>query len=72
MASKKKMTRFEALEKSLPKNWQVRTYSPGDGVTRYRFFKGAPKEQSYFGPKNGDATVLGIGAAETFADALGR
>jgi len=40
----------------------VRTCSPGDGVTRYRFF---PKDDpsSYFGPSNGIHTVLGAKAA---------
>jgi hypothetical protein len=40
----------------------VRTWSPGDGVTRYRFFANA--HNSYFGPEHGIATVLGIAAAE--------
>ena len=44
----------------------VRTYSPGDGLTRYRFFK--KKGNSYFGPDNGIYTALGIKEAETFLD----
>lgn len=40
----------------------VRTYSPGDGVTRYRFF--TSPNNSYFGPDNGIHTALGITAAE--------
>jgi len=52
--------------------YHVETYSPGDGVTRYRFFdlaemdrKGVTmREQSYFGPLNGVDTVLGLAAAK--------
>jgi hypothetical protein len=45
----------------------VRTYSPGDGVTRYRFF---PKDDtsSYFGPSNGIHTALGAKAAIEYAE----
>lgn len=42
----------------------VRTWSPGDGVTRYRFFD--KPGNSYFGPANGIATCLGVRAAETW------
>ena len=45
----------------------VRTYSPGDGATRYRFF--TDPANTYFGPGNGIATVLGISAAEAFVGA---
>ena len=52
--------------------YHVETYSPGDGVTRYRFFdlaemdrKGVSmREMSYFGPLNGVDTVLGLAAAK--------
>ena len=59
----------------------LREYSPGDGVTRYRFFarhcndRDEPGHswecshdvhQSYFGPANGIYTALGIKDAETF------
>lgn len=39
----------------------VDTYSPGDGVTRYRFFlwDGLADGQNYFGPGNGIYTALG-------------
>ncbi len=43
----------------------VSTYSPGDGVTRYRFFRIEDKS-TYFGPANGIHTVLGLGNAEEF------
>lgn len=49
----------------------VRTWSPGDGVTRYRFFRagvGGRELSSYFGPENGVTTVLGITAAENWAE----
>jgi hypothetical protein len=70
MARKKKPSRLEELRASLPKNVQVHTYSPGDGVTRYRFFWKAPANQSYFGPDTGIYTALGMGEAETFAEGL--
>ena len=41
------------------------TYSPGDGVTRYRFFREEDKS-SYFGPSNGVYTALGIREARTW------
>ena len=49
---------------------KVCTYSPGDGVTRYKFFKleGCDPQQSYFGPANGIATVLGASKAIAFAE----
>jgi len=51
-------------------------YSPGDGVTRYRFFdkkeirrkfgvKGV-RSQDYFGPGNGVCTALGLKKAFRF------
>jgi hypothetical protein len=52
--------------------YHVEAYSPGDGMTRYRFFdlaemdrKGVSvKEMSYFGPLNGVGTALGLAAAK--------
>jgi hypothetical protein len=44
----------------------VRTYSPGDGLTRYRFFKKSKVKNSYFGPQNGIYTALGMKEAETW------
>jgi hypothetical protein len=52
--------------------YAVETYSPGDGVTRYRFFSLAEmarrgvsqQEQTYFGPLNGVHTALGLAAAK--------
>ena len=45
----------------------VRTWSPGDGVTRYRFFsKPEADGQSYFGPANGVYTALGLKEAWAF------
>lgn len=47
----------------------VSTWSPGDGVTRYRFFKleGINPSQDYFGPANGMHTALGAKAAIEYA-----
>ena len=32
------MNRLEMLQDRLPDGWYIDTWSPGDGVTRYRFF----------------------------------
>ena len=40
------------------------TYSPGDGVTRYRFF--TEPDNDYFGPGHGIFTALGRKEAQTF------
>lgn len=69
----KKLTRVEELDQACRQaGCYVRTYSPGDGVTRYRFFtiKDGEKESTYFGPKNGDYTALGF--KEALAYARGR
>lgn len=50
----------------------VRTYSPGDGLTRYRFFKKSQGKSSYFGPHNGIYTALGIKEAETWLSGYQR
>jgi hypothetical protein len=42
----------------------VGEWSPGDGVTRFRFF--AKPGNSYFGPDNGMYTACGIAEAESF------
>lgn len=46
----------------------VYTYSPGDGVTRYRF---SLDEDSDYCGCNGLRTVLGYERAEIFADGFG-
>jgi hypothetical protein len=58
----KKKTRLEELEDyAKGVGLVVRTWSPGDGQTRYRFFSmPVAPGQSYFGPANGTATVLGL------------
>ncbi len=59
------MTRKQELAESAERiGLYVRTYSPGDGVTRYRFFTNP--ENDYFGPENGICTVLGLKAAKLF------
>jgi hypothetical protein len=65
------MTRLQKLELDAHRaGFIVRTYSPGDGVTRYRFFRidDCPKGvgQNYFGPANGTFTALGLKEARTF------
>jgi len=57
----KKRTRLEELQDYA---WEVglsvKTWSPGDGVTRYRFFDKPGPGQTYFGPANGIHTALGL------------
>jgi len=60
-------TRLQELQDSLPEGFGVDTYSPGDGVTRYRFFASEPFD--YFGGR-GIYTALGLKEANTFADGL--
>ena len=69
-ARAKKMSRLEELEAMLPKGYCVRTYSPGDGQTRYRFFDNCNHKQDYFGPKSGIFTALGYKDAWAFASGL--
>lgn len=65
----KKKTRFDELYEACEKaGFYVARYSPGDGVTRYRFFS---EKSSYFGPKNGDETVLGYKHACIYARGRG-
>ena len=59
-------TRYEKLETEAHKRGlHVDRWSPGDGVTRYRFFTKAGN--SYFGPDDGIFTALGIGEAMRYA-----
>lgn len=59
-ASQKKLLALEAEQQGL---W-VATYSPGDGVTRYRFFDKPGND--YFGPGSGVCTELGLKRAHRF------
>ena len=60
------MTKREQLaELAKRAGLNVRTYSPGDGVTRYRFFY-ASDDSTYFGPSNGLFTALGIKEAMAY------
>lgn len=57
----KKKTRLQELQdyaKSV--GITVATWSPGDGVTRYRFFEKAGPGQTYFGPLSPMYTALGL------------
>lgn len=51
----------------------VRDYSPGDGVTRYRFFTCLQPDanQDYFGPHSGDYTSFGAAEAMAFLQGFG-
>lgn len=69
----KKLTRMEKLAReAAERGLVVRTWSPGDGVTRYRFFE-APHApgQSYYGPANGIFTALGLKEAYAFLHGAG-
>ena len=44
----------------------MRTWSPGDGTTRYRFFDKPGPGQTYFGPASGMHTALGLKQAWDF------
>ena len=61
----KRETRLEELQRfARDANLYVATWSPGDGVTRYRFFD--KPGNSYFGPDNGVCTELGLKKAWKF------
>ena len=70
-AKTKKLSRLDELRASLPPGWTIETWSPGDGQTRYRFFENAPADQTYYGPRDGAYTALGMGEAQAFARGLG-
>jgi hypothetical protein len=46
---------------------RIARYSPGDGMTRYRFFP-IDDPSDYFGPSNGVHTALGMAAAEAWIE----
>jgi hypothetical protein len=57
----KKKTRVEELQDyARAVGLAVKTWSPGDGVTRYRFFDKPGPGQTYFGPASGIYTALGL------------
>ena len=62
------MTRTDRIEKMLPPGYTVRTYSPGDGKTRYRFFEGQPNADYFSGRP--EHTALGAAAAKQYATDL--
>ncbi|KKL74975.1 hypothetical protein LCGC14_2059490 [marine sediment metagenome] len=60
-------TRTQLSEVAKDNGLHVRTWSPGDGITRYRFFTDGNND--YFGPDNGIYTALGLAEARTFVRA---
>ena len=59
------MTRVKQLkEYCRDHGFFMATWSPGDGVTRYRFFTNPGN--TYFGPENGDFTALGYKEATAY------
>lgn len=60
------MSRVDELKHNCEQaGFYVATYSPGDGVTRYRFF--TEPGNSYFGPGSGVYTALGFKEADAYA-----
>lgn len=56
--AKKKTSRLQELQDyAKTMGLHVATYSPGDGVTRYRFFDNPGPGQTYFGPASGMHTA---------------
>lgn len=58
-------TKAKVTEQAREVGLYVATWSPGDGMTRYRFFA---KPSDYFGPENGIYTALGAKEAGTFIE----
>ncbi len=58
--------RIDILNNRLPVGYHIATWSPGDGVTRYRI---CPDGQDYFST-SGMPTALGFRAAETMVEAF--
>lgn len=72
MAKAKKKTRLEELQEyARGVGLTVRTWSPGDGVTRYRFFDRPGPGQTYFGPASATYTALGLKDAWNYAYGYG-
>jgi hypothetical protein len=64
----KRAQRMAQLRRALPPSMSVHAWSPGsDETTRYRFFKGAPSGQTYFGPAEAVHTASGFKNALAFA-----
>ena len=57
-----RMTELRTMAKNA--GLYVATWSPGDGVTRYRFFD--KPGNTYFGPQTTLCTVLGLKAAHRY------
>ena len=67
------MNRYDELREACENvNVRVARWSPGDGVTRYRFFNATNhnQENSYF-ESDGDFTALGIKEATAYARGKG-
>jgi len=63
--------REEVMNRAVDLGIYCATWSPGDGITRYRFFLSLENaDQNYFGPANGDFTALGAKEALTFLDGV--
>lgn len=62
--------RSRLMERAKHLGLYVSTYGPGDGVTRYRFFK-SRKPVSYFSA-DGIYTALGLAEAEAYLSGYSR
>ena len=68
----KKKTRLEELQEyAKGVGLTVHTWSPGDGVTRYRFFDRPGPGQTYFGPASATYTALGLKEAWNYVYGFG-
>lgn len=65
MKQSKRMTEIQCR---LPEGIGFDTYSPGDGVTRYRFFRG---DYSYFSVPGWDTIYTALGFKEAMTMAMG-
>lgn len=66
----KQSTRLQRLREACkPLGLWVDTWSPGDGMTRYRFFE--EPGNTYFGPENGIFTAKGYKEAVAYAKGAG-
>ena len=62
-------SRKQVVTYAAPRGLRVTTYSPGDGVTRYRFHYGE-EHPDYFASPHPVGTVLGAKNAMAFIDAF--
>lgn len=65
-----RITRKDVESLAAEKGVLVCTWSPGDGMTRYRIFRDPVASQTYCGPRDADFTALGSREAYAYLSAL--